>query len=121
MIPSIKNGKWSMLIKTNADLEVIQNTTKLNLLDPNVITKAEKKVKDEIEKREKLAFTKVQRKSNADIFGFAELKRKYPKIWKTRKDKWNEIFPEVAISFETKVKIKRTGLATGKHERGAER
>ena len=122
LTPSIKNGKWSMHIKTNADMEIIQNTTKLNLLDLNVIKKAEKKVKDEIEKREKLAFTEVQRKSNADIFGFAdEFERKYPQIWKKRKDQWNEIFPEVAISFETKVKIKRTGLATGKHERGAER
>lgn len=117
LIPSIKNGKWSMRIKTKADLEVIQNTTKLNLFDPNVIKKAEQKVDYEIDQRNRLAFTEVQRKLNADIFGFAdEFERKYPQIWKQKKDQWNEIFPEVAVSFETKVKIQRTGLATGKRK-----
>jgi spore germination protein KC len=122
LIPSIKNGKWSMRIKTNADLEVIQNTTNLNLFDPNVIKKAEKKVEYEIERRERLTFTEVQKELNADIFGFAdEFERRYPQTWKQKKDQWNEIFPEVAISFETKAKIERTGLATGKRERGAEK
>ena len=110
-----------MHIKTNADLEVIQNTTKLNLFNPNVIKKVEQKVNDEIEGRERLAFTEVQKKLNADIFGFAdEFQRKYPQIWKQKKDEWNEIFPEVVVSFETKVKIERTGLATGKRKRGVE-
>ena len=122
LIPSIKNGKWGMHIKTNADLEVIQNTTKFNLLQPNVIKKAEQKVEYEIEQRERLAFKEVQRKLNADIFGFAdEFERKYPQTWKQKRDQWNEIFPEVAVSFETKVNIQRTGLADGKPKRGAKR
>jgi spore germination protein KC len=121
LIPSIKNDTWSMLIKTNADLEVVQNTTKLNLFNPKVIKKAEQKVADEIEQRERLAFSEVQEKLNTDIFGFAdEFQRKYPQIWKQKKDEWNEIFPQVAVSFGTKVKIKRTGLATGKRQRGVE-
>ena len=53
LIPSIKNGKWRMHIKTNADMEVIQNTTKLNLFNPNVIKKVKQKVDDEIEQRER--------------------------------------------------------------------
>ncbi|MDR4887847.1 Ger(x)C family spore germination protein [Fredinandcohnia sp. QZ13] len=121
LTPSIKDGKWSMHINTNVDLEVIQNTTKVNLFNPKVIKKAEQKVKDEIEQRERLAFSEVQKKLNADIFGFAdEFQRKYPQIWKKEKDEWNEIFPEVAVSFETKVKIERTGLATGQGQRGVE-
>ena len=100
LIPSIKNGKWNMHIKTNADLEVIQNTTKFNILQPNVIKKAEQKVKNEIEQRERFAFKEVQGKLNADIFGFAdEFERKYPQIWKQKRNQWNEIFPEVARFF----------------------
>ena len=122
LIPSIKNGKWSMHVKTTANLEVIQNTTKLNLFDPNVIKKAEDKVEYEIEQRERFVFTEVQRKLKADIFGFADkFEKKYPQTWKQKRDQWNEIFPEVAVSFETKVNIQRTGLADGKPKRGAER
>ena len=108
-----------MHIKTNADLEVVQNTTQLNLFNPKVIKKIEQKVGFEIEQREMLAFSKYRKKLNADIFGFAdEFQRKYPQIWKQKKDEWNEIFPEVVVSFETKVNIERTGLATGKRKRG---
>ncbi|MFJ7726051.1 Ger(x)C family spore germination protein [Neobacillus sp. NPDC097160] len=121
LIPSIKNGKWSMRMKTNVDLEVIQNTTTLNLFDPKVIKKAEQKVAFEIEQRERLAFSIVQKKLKADTFGFAdEFQRKYPQIWKRQKEDWNEIFPKVSISFKTKVNLERTGLATEKRKRGVE-
>ncbi|WP_069187983.1 Ger(x)C family spore germination protein [Bacillus sp. FJAT-27251] len=122
LIPSIKNGKWSMHIKTEADFEVIENTTKQNLFTPDMMKKAKQKVKSEIEQREKLAFAIVQKKLHADVFGFAvEFERKYPQVWKQKKDEWNDIFPEVAVTFDTKVKIERTGLATGKRKRGDER
>lgn len=122
LIPSIKNGKWRMHIKTKTDMEVIQNTTRLDLFDAKVIREAQQKVAYEIEQRERLAFLKVQGKLHADIFGFSEeFQRKYPQIWKQKKNQWDEIFPEVAVSFETKVQIKRTGLASGKNKRGAGR
>jgi spore germination protein KC len=121
LTPSIKNGQWHMHIKTNADLEVVQNTTQLNLFNPKVIKKIKDKVNDEIEGRERLAFSEVQKELNADIFGFAdEFQRKYPQVWKQKKDEWNEIFPEVVVSLETKVKIERTGMATQKRKRGVE-
>ncbi|WP_284037212.1 Ger(x)C family spore germination protein [Neobacillus sp. 114] len=115
LIPSLKNGKWSMHIKTSADMEVIQNTTKRNLFNPKVIKEAQQKIEFEIEQRERLAFSEVQKKLNADIFGFAdEFERKYPQEWKQKKSKWNDIFPQVAVTFDTKVTIKRTGLGTEK-------
>lgn len=122
LIPSIKNGKWKMHIKTKTDMEVIQNTTRLDLFDKKVIKEAQKRAAYEIEQRERFAFSKVQKTLHADIFGFSdEFQRKYPQIWKKQKNQWNEIFPEVAVSFETKVQIKRAGLASGKNKRGVER
>ncbi|EKN66555.1 germination protein, Ger(x)C family [Neobacillus bataviensis LMG 21833] len=122
LIPTIKNGKWGMHMKSNVDLEVIQNTTTLNLFDPKVRKKAEQKVGLEIEQRERLAFSIVKKELHADIFGFAdEFQREYPQIWKQKEDKWDEIFPKVAISFGTKVNISRTGLATEKRKTGVER
>ena len=121
LTPSIKNGQWSMHIKTNADLEVVQNTTQLNLFNPKIISKIEEKVTYEIEEREMLAFSIVQKKLKSDVFHFAdEFQREYPQIWKQKKDEWNEIFPQVDVSFDTKVKISRTGLATEEEKRGVE-
>ncbi|WP_223821027.1 Ger(x)C family spore germination protein [Bacillus sp. S3] len=122
LIPTIKDGKWGMHIKTNVDLEVIQNTTTLNFLDPKVIKKVEQKVGVEIRQREQLAFSIVKKDLHADIFNFAdEFQRKYPQIWKQHKEEWNKIFPQIALSFETKVNIKRTGMATGTRKKGAAR
>ncbi|WP_338473206.1 Ger(x)C family spore germination protein [Niallia sp. XMNu-256] len=121
LTPSIKNNHWRINIKTNADLEVVQNTTKLDLFDPKIINKVEQKVINEIEARERLAFSLVQKKLQADVFGFAdEFQRKYPQIWKQKREEWNEIFPEVDVSFDTRVKVERTGLATGEKNKGVE-
>lgn len=119
LVPTITNGKWSMLIKTDTALEVIQNTTNLNLFQPEIIKEAEQRASQEIEDRERLAFSEAQKKLNADIFGFAEaFQREYPEVWKTNKNEWNEIFRQVDISFHTNVTIEKTGLATGKRNRG---
>lgn len=119
LVPTITNGKWSMLIKTDTALEVIQNTTNLNLFQPEIIKEAEQRASQEIEDRERLAFSEAQKKLNADIFGFAEaFQREYPEVWKTKKNEWNEIFRQVDISFHTNVTIEKTGLATGKRNRG---
>ncbi len=115
LIPNIKNGRWSMVVKTETDLDVIQNTTNVNLLKPEFLKEVEHRVSREIEGRERLAFLEAQKKMNVDIFGFAEaFQREYPGVWNTKKDEWSEIFREVVISFETKVNVKRTGLAAGK-------
>ncbi|WP_197031376.1 Ger(x)C family spore germination protein [Bacillus sp. UNC438CL73TsuS30] len=119
LVPSIKKGKWKMLVKTDAGLDVIQNTTNLNLMKTENIKEAEYRAIQAIEKREQLAFLEVQKKLNADIFGFAEaFQREYPEVWKTKKNEWNKIFQEVVISFNTNVQIEKTGLASGNRKRG---
>jgi spore germination protein KC len=118
LVPSIKDGKWRMVVKTNAEFDVIQNTMNVNL-SPKLIQEAKQRVRQEIQGRERLAFSKVQKKWNADIFGFAEtFQREYPEIWKAKKNDWNEIFQTVHVSFNTEVSIERLGLATGKRKRG---
>jgi spore germination protein KC len=110
-----------MAVKTKSEFDVIQNTTNVNLFSPKMIQKVEQRVRQEIEERERLAFSKAQKKLNADIFGFAEtFERAYPEVWKTKKNEWNEIFQTVRVSFHTEVNIERIGLATGKRKRGEE-
>ncbi|ETI68642.1 Ger(x)C family spore germination protein [Neobacillus vireti] len=121
LMPKIMNGKWSIRVKTDADLEVIQNTSNLSLLHSKSLKEVERKVVQEIEDREKLALSKTQEKLNADIFGFAEaFQRKYPRIWRRKSSEWKEIFPKVDITFETKVNIIRTGLENEEARKGGE-
>ncbi|MFF2446192.1 Ger(x)C family spore germination protein [Neobacillus sp. NPDC058068] len=121
LIPKITNGKWSIRVKTDTDLEVLQNTSNLNLIRPKLLKEVERKVVQEIEGREKLALANAQKKLNADIFGFAEaFQRKYPKIWKKQSREWNDIFRKVDITFETKVNIIRTGLENEHAKTGGE-
>ena len=113
LIPHISDGKWSITVKSTADLEIIQNTTNLNSLNPNFSKEVKQKVVHEIEEKEKLALSEAQKNLNADIFGFAEaFQREYPEIWKREKSDWNEIFQSVDVSFDTTVNIKRTGLVS---------
>lgn len=119
LIPKISNGNWSIKVKTDTDLEVIQNTTNLNLLNLKSSKIVKRMVVQEIEEREKLAFSEAQKKMNADIFGFAAaFQRDYPGTWEGKKNKWSEIFRKVDVTFETKVNIRRTGLSNEKAKKG---
>ena len=111
LIPIIKNGKWKMLLKADAEADVIQNTTPLDMSDPVVIKSLQKQLKKEIEDKVNLALGHVQKELKADIFGFGDaFYRKYPKLWKKEKDHWNEIFPNIEVTIEPNIKIRRQGM-----------
>ncbi|SFJ70898.1 Ger(x)C family spore germination protein [Thermoflavimicrobium dichotomicum] len=112
LIPQIQNGKWSMTVKIDTEVDVIQNTTNLEFTNPKFLQEVEKAVAKDIEDRERMALAQA-REWNVDIFGFAEtFHRKYPQVWKKEKDRWDQIFPEVEVKYETKVKVARLGLST---------
>ncbi|MNC78447.1 hypothetical protein D3C75_1306600 [compost metagenome] len=49
----------------------------------------------------------------ADIFGFAkEFHRKYPRQWGVVKERWDEVFPQVKVTVDIEVNIRRPGLIT---------
>jgi spore germination protein KC len=51
-----------------------------------------------------------QNQFNADIYGFARwFHIKYPKQWEEHNNQWDEIYPFIKVSFDTKVKIERPG------------
>ncbi len=50
------------------------------------------------------------RRLNADIYGFGtSVHRKYPKAWKTMKERWDAIFPNIELNVQAKVHIPATG------------
>ncbi|MFK9093916.1 Ger(x)C family spore germination protein [Bacillus salipaludis] len=113
LIPKIENGKWKIILKTQSNSDIVQNTTNLDVTNPAVVKLLEHQLEQVTEKRINLAREHVQKGMKADIFGFAEaFHRKYPEVWNKEKDRWNEIFPDVEVTFKTKNKIRRQGMSS---------
>lgn len=111
LIPKIENGKWKITLKSESYSDIVQNTTDLNVSDPAVVKSLEHQLTEKIDKRIRLAQKQVQEGMKADIFGFAEaFHRKYPDIWNKEKGRWDEIYPNIEVIYETKNKIRRQGL-----------
>jgi spore germination protein KC len=113
LLPHMENGKWIMTVKVVSEDDVVQNATKLDMMNPTVVKMLQQEAQKDLENRVKWALRDVQKGMNADIFGFAEaFHRKYPKQWAAVKDRWDQIFPTVQVKFDTKVHIKRPGVST---------
>jgi spore germination protein KC len=110
LIPKIANGQWKMTVKTMTEGDVVQNGTKLNMMDPKVIQRLEEDYQKDIQDRIKLSLKDLQEDLNADIIGFAtEFHRKYPKEWKKVKDHWDDVFPQVEVKVDVEAYIRRPG------------
>jgi spore germination protein KC len=113
LIPKIENGKWMMTVKTVADDDIIQNASKLNLMNPKLVKMIENKLEIDLKDRIQLAVQQVQEEKKVDIFGFADVfHRKYPKEWSQVKDRWDEVFPTVEVTLDSKVNVRKPGKST---------
>lgn len=111
LIPKVDNGKWKVLLKANAEADIVQNTTQLDMTNIEVIKNLQHLLKKEVENRVKLALVHVQKDMKADIFGFGDtFNRKYPDLWKRDKYRWNEIFPNIEVTIDLDIKIRRQGM-----------
>ncbi|MED4781083.1 Ger(x)C family spore germination protein [Brevibacillus choshinensis] len=111
LIPSIENGKWSMVVKVDTEGDVVENGTKLNLMNPEYLAMLQQAVSDDIDERMQTAMHILQHKMKADVVNFAAaFHRKYPKEWEQAKDHWDEIFSQVVVRSEINVDVRRPGL-----------
>jgi spore germination protein KC len=110
LIPSINQGKWKMTIKAKTEDDVLQNGTKLNIMEPSITRMLETELRKQVESYMKVALRQVQINMKADVLGFARaFHRAYPKEWNENKQRWNEIFPQVEVEFEIEAHVRRTG------------
>jgi len=111
LYPKIVKGKWKMLVKIEAEANMIQNATNLNPMDTKLLTLIEKAFAEDLRARARLALREVQHRLKADIFGFAtEFHRRYPREWAKVKEHWDEKFPKVEVTLDIKAYIRRPGL-----------
>jgi spore germination protein KC len=110
--PVWKDNKINIEVEGYAEDVLYENSTKLDLNNPEVIEFIQKKLEDEIKNRMQLALDKAQKQLKSDIFGFGTaVYRTYPKEWKKNlKEQWDQEFPKLEVKITPHVKLVRTGL-----------
>ncbi|WP_158289290.1 Ger(x)C family spore germination protein [Paenibacillus flagellatus] len=112
LVPRIEDGKWAITVESEAQGDILQNTTNVDFGNPLLAGRLEQDFNDQIERRMTGAIEKLQ-KMNADVLGFSQaFHRRYPKEWNKVKDRWDEQFPHVQATAVVKVKIERHGLSS---------
>lgn len=113
LLPTIKNGKWKMQVKIKSEGAIVQNGSRLDIMNSNVLKRVEKDLEKDITQRINQTLTQVKKEMNVDAFGFADaFHRKYPKQWNKVKDHWDDVLPQVDVNVDIKTRVKRPGLST---------
>ncbi|PFN97288.1 spore gernimation protein GerC [Bacillus sp. AFS076308] len=111
--PILVQSNVKMNVNIQAQVEVFENSSKLDLGNPKVLQYVQTLLEKDVEKRCELALFKAQKQYRTDIFGFGNaVYRNHPKAWKEQhKNKWTEEFPNLEVSVNPHVSIVRTGLS----------
>ncbi|MBA2939857.1 Ger(x)C family spore germination protein [Paenibacillus sp. CGMCC 1.16610] len=111
LIPKIEGDTWKMYIKVRSEGDIIvQNTTLLNPVNPDLIAIMDKAFENDIRKRMQAALQEIQKRWKTDILDFSKtFHRKYPEQWEKVKDHWEEVFPKIEIHTEIEARILRQG------------
>jgi spore germination protein KC len=113
LLPTIKNGKWEMRVKVKSEGAIVQNGSRLDIMNPKVIKGVEKDLEKDIKQRIDQTITQVKKEMNVDAFGFADaFHRKYPKQWNKVKDHWDDVLPQVDVEVDITTRVNRPGLST---------
>ncbi|GAB3058249.1 Ger(x)C family spore germination protein [Virgibacillus ainsalahensis] len=113
LVPTIENGNWKMTVNIKSLDDVMENETKLNLMNPDTVEKLEVQLEETIDERIHEALEKIQNEMNVDIFNFGRaFHRHYPDQWAMVKDNWEEKLPEVEVEIQSNVEIERPGRST---------
>ncbi|WP_174612841.1 Ger(x)C family spore germination protein [Virgibacillus ihumii] len=113
LIPKIKNDNWKLVVQIHSLDDAVENETKLDLMNPDIVRKLETQLENAVDERIRLVLEKVQKEMGADIFGFSEaFHRHYPDKWEKVKNQWDQKFPEVEVVIKSNIDIKRPGRST---------
>jgi len=107
---SLSNGKPSIKAVISMKADVSEFICEKSLLSAEMIDELENSASDKLKRQLEKTVKHVQHKYQADIFGFGELiYRKYPKEWKRLEPDWEQLFKDLPVEVEVKVKINHLG------------
>lgn len=110
MKASMQNGKPHIHIELEGDVQIVDVSCKIDLLDPATIIELDKKMNQRFEKRLHKIIEKAQHEYNSDIFGFgSRIKKDEPKAWIKLVNRWDEEFPKLSVTVTSNLQIRSTG------------
>ena len=97
-------------IKMNLDAVILENTYPIDLTNTENLVALSEHLQTQVEEDVKNFIHKIQTELQSDILGIGG-KAYYQenKVWKEKEGYWSEIFPEMTINIEVKLKIDSVG------------
>jgi len=109
--PRLSNGKITMDIYTNTDVDIGENGGKVNYIEEPARTKLKKDFEEMLENNIKSLVKKVQEQYDSDIFGFGKtIKLNMPRLWKQVEPKWEQLFKNIDVEVHSTINIKDSAL-----------
>ena len=109
--PEIKGDRWIYHVMINIKGDIIQNETKLNLMNLDTLIQIQNGYQQVLKGRVMRAAELLQKKYKTDAFNMGKrFHHKYPKEWKKVQDHWDEKFQEVEIIVNVEAKIRKPGF-----------
>ncbi|KPV41797.1 Ger(x)C family spore germination protein [Alicyclobacillus ferrooxydans] len=106
-------GKPQVTIRAEANENIVENDTDLNLRKGSDIQLVEAAASKQIEDNMKSALTKLQQEYQADPIGLMdEIYRSNPRWWHSIQNHWREEYTKVPVQVQVEVHIRRSGLIT---------
>lgn len=112
--PIFLNEKLRIRIEIWGDIEIFENSSKVNLGNPLTINTLQLMFEKEVKSKLQLTLNKAQKKLKSDIFGFGQaVYQTNPKKWEIYyKKRWHEIYPHIEVEINPHITVQGTGFTT---------
>lgn len=105
------NVRMHILLKGEGNIVGYRFAEKQDLMDDKFIKRIEKALEEKVVTECVYIMDKMQKQFRVDIWGFQEYLRKYhSEIYDEVGKDWDELFPEVDVTFSSHMKIRRIGI-----------
>lgn len=109
--PVYEDNKLSIKVSIDTKVVIAENGSKKNYTDKEGREELIKLAEEQLKKKIESIIEKIQKEFGADIFGFGnKFYKELPKVWKEKRNEWNEIFKDLEVTIETNIKIEHTSL-----------
>ncbi|WP_336862293.1 Ger(x)C family spore germination C-terminal domain-containing protein [Peribacillus frigoritolerans] len=116
MLTAIHHEKPVIHTDINVMGELLETSCEINLSDPRVLKKFEKKMENVLKKQIKRTIS-ITQKEKSDIFGFGDaLSRTNPVYWRQNKKNWDNLYSDAQVSLKVHVDIINSGLRMEPYE-----
>ncbi|UOF88854.1 Ger(x)C family spore germination protein [Fodinisporobacter ferrooxydans] len=107
-----EHGQIVMYYRANAEDDISENDTPLDLTKPKNIKYLEQFLSKDLEERIRTTLDDIQHRYKSDVAEFGPIvHRTYPQDWKKIKNNWNQDFSKMKVVVQTNVTIRRIGMS----------